>query len=389
MSAGGTRHVEGPRLKELGGLASTEGVPIPRLYGRARIGGQLIWATRFEEEINTAVTRSRAGGKGGGRAQRTIETSYAYYGNIAVALCEGPISFVRRVWANGQELDLATITMRVHRGGEQQQPDGLIVAKEGGAVPAYRGTAYVVFERLPLGDYGNRVPQFSFEVTRVCGGLNEMIRAVTLIPGAGEFVYDTRPISHEIAAGETASETRHQLYGGTDVEASLGQLVALCPNLRRVALVVSWFGDDLRAGHCTIAPRVERAQKQTIGAEWSVAGLSRPEARIVSQVDGRPSHGGTPSDESVIRLIRTLRGTYGLEVVLYPFVMMDIPAGMTCRIHELARCRSRPIPGAAGSPALWRRIGLRRWTARQRRPRRSGRCWARPLRRTSRSPERP
>ena len=32
--------------------------------------------------------------------------------------------------------------------------------------PPYRGTAYVVFEDLPLGNYGNRIPQLSFEVFR-------------------------------------------------------------------------------------------------------------------------------------------------------------------------------------------------------------------------------
>jgi hypothetical protein len=32
------------------------------------------------------------------------------------------------------------------------------------STPAYRGTAYVVFEELPLGNYGNRLPQLSFEI---------------------------------------------------------------------------------------------------------------------------------------------------------------------------------------------------------------------------------
>ena len=36
--------------------------------------------------------------------------------------------------------------------------------------PAYRGVAYVVFEDLALGDYGNRVPQFTFEVIRPAQG---------------------------------------------------------------------------------------------------------------------------------------------------------------------------------------------------------------------------
>ena len=33
-------------------------------------------------------------------------------------------------------------------------------------MPAYRGIAYVVIEDLDLTPYGNRVPQFNFEVFR-------------------------------------------------------------------------------------------------------------------------------------------------------------------------------------------------------------------------------
>jgi hypothetical protein len=42
--------------------------------------------------------------------------------------------------------------MRVHLGHEGQEPDPLIAAKEAGDAPAYRGLAYVVFERFPLAD---------------------------------------------------------------------------------------------------------------------------------------------------------------------------------------------------------------------------------------------
>lgn len=327
LGGGGNRVVEGPRLKEMEGLAATEGAAIPRLYGRARVGGQLIWATRFEEEITTTVTRSKSGGKGGRKAPRTYETTYSYYANLAIGLCEGPIAFVRRIWVDSRELDVSTLQMRVHNGYENQQPDPLIAAKEGGATPAYRGLAYIVLERFPLAEYGNRVPQFSFEVVRAVDGIGRMIRAATLIPGASEFIYDARPITHESEPGVTRSETRHQLHGGADIDVAIGQLRALCSNLRRVSLVASWFGDDLRAGSCTIAPRVEIAHKPTIGAQWLSAGLDRASARLVSFSGGRAAYGGTPSDESVILLIRRLREVHGLEVVLYPFVMMDVPAG--------------------------------------------------------------
>ncbi len=325
-----TKYVEGPRLKEIDGLTSSEGAAIPRVYGRARIGGQLIWATRLLEVANTKVERSGTqGGKSMGGGQKTSTTTYSYFANLAVGLCEGQIGFIRRVWADGREIDLTTITMRVHRGSETQAADPLIVAKEGSAhAPAYRGLAYVVFERLPLADYGNRVPQFSFEIVRPVDGLANMIRAVCLIPGASEFGYDTIPITQVLALGKTRPENRHQWKRGADVLASLDALQAICPNLNRVSLVVSWFGSDLRAGSCLIEPRVDVATKTTEGDTWSVAGVTRDQAKTFSLADGSPAYGGTPSDETVIRLVKALKNR-GLDVVLYPFVMMDVPADNT------------------------------------------------------------
>ncbi len=111
--------VEGPRLKEIDGLTSTEGAPIPRVYGRARIGGQLIWATRLIEQANTKTERSGSeGGKGiGGSGAKDQDHDLFVLSPIWRWACaKASIAFIRRVWADGREIDLSTITMRVHRG---------------------------------------------------------------------------------------------------------------------------------------------------------------------------------------------------------------------------------------------------------------------------------
>lgn len=54
---------EGPRLETLRLQTSTTGAPVPLVYGRMRLGGQVIWATRFTERR----TRRAAGGGGGPR----------------------------------------------------------------------------------------------------------------------------------------------------------------------------------------------------------------------------------------------------------------------------------------------------------------------------------
>lgn len=360
-----SRTVVGPRLADLDVMASTEGAPIPRVYGRARLSGQMIWATRLEEVVSTSSTTTSAGGKGGlgggGATVTTTTTSFSYFANFAVGLCEGEIGSVGRIWADGDLLDTSTLTLRVHRGDEDQLPDDLIVAKEGVPnAPAYRGLAYVVFERLPLAAFGNRIPQLSFEIVRPVGQLERMTRAVTLIPGATEFDYDTATVVRVLGPGQSAPENRHVTTASSDVLASLDDLQAICPNLERVAIVVAWFGSDLRAGHCKVQPGVDNAIKVTSGGTWSVDGVTRAGAYVVSRSGGQPAFGGTPSDASVLHLISELKAR-GLKVTLYPFLMMDVPAGnalpdpWTGASSQPAypwrgRITCDPAPGVSGSP---------------------------------------
>lgn len=350
-----SRGRQGPRLADLAVMASTEGAPIPRLYGRARISGEMIWATALEEVVTTS-TETTGGGGGGGKGGGgggggpaptvTTTTTYSYFANFAVGLGEGVVGNVMRVWADGKPLDLSGLTMRFYSGDETQTPDPLIVAKEGsGNAPAYRGTAYVVFERLPLAGFGNRIPQLSFEVTRPVGKLETMLRAVTLIPGTTEFGYETGTVVQLLGPGASAPENRHVGYAPSDVIAALDQLQAVCPNLERVAIVAAWFGNDLRADHCVLRPGVDSGDKSTHPDTWSVAGLGRATAHLVSTVEGRPAFGGTPSDASVVHLIAELKAR-GLKVTLYPVVMMDIAADNTL---------PDPLTGAATQPAYpWR-----------------------------------
>ncbi len=308
------RDIEGPRLSDLSVQRSEEGAPIPRVYGRARLAGQVIWATRFQE------VRKEEGGKGG-----PTVTTYSYFANFAVGIAEGPIARIGRVWADGALLDMARVHHRVHLGGEDQPADSLIEAKQGASgTPAYRGTAMVVFERLPVGDYGNRLPQLAFEVFRAVGGVEDAIRAVVIIPGASEFAYDPLPVYTSRGPGRRVTINRHVDGARTDWEASIDALQALCPNLERAALAVTWFGDDLRAGSCTVTPRVEDHATVTSPTSWRVSGLGRGAARAVSRIDDRPAFGGTPSDASVIRAIGDLKAR-GIAVTFYPFLMMDIP----------------------------------------------------------------
>lgn len=345
----GSQRIEGPRLSGMRPFQAEEGVPLPQAFGTARIAGNLIWATRFEEESRT----ERQGGKGGPKT-----TTYSYFANAAFALCEGEIASVRRIWADGREIDRERFDIRVYRGGEDQQPDPLIAAKQGDA-PAYRGVAYVVFDRFPLADFGNRLPQFQFEVVRPVGGYQNDVRAVALIPGSTEYGLSPTEVTRARPGGETEAVNRHVLHAGTDIEASLDELQAVFPNLKHVALVVTWFGDDLRAGTCRVRPGVTQGNPDGFSQDWSVSGVARAAAYVVSQIDDAAAYGGTPSDRSVVDAIGEINRR-GLKVTLYPFIMMDVPAGNALpdpyggaaqAVYPWrGRITSMPAPGRAGSP---------------------------------------
>ena len=88
---------KGPRLTDINIQASSEGAPIPRLYGRMRVAGQLLWATRFKETATHHHDRRRQG-----RRRATVtQTDYTYSISFAVGLCEGVITRLGRVWADG------------------------------------------------------------------------------------------------------------------------------------------------------------------------------------------------------------------------------------------------------------------------------------------------
>ncbi len=151
----------GPRLSDLSIQTSSYGAAIPKIFGKARVSGSVIWSTDLVETREKVKT-------GKGQPKQTV---YSYAASFAVALSGRPIRSIGRIWADGKLLRGAAgdfkspVTMRTHLGTPGQAADPLIISAEGASqTPAYRGLAYVVFEDFQLGDFGNRIPSLSFEV---------------------------------------------------------------------------------------------------------------------------------------------------------------------------------------------------------------------------------
>lgn len=187
-------NVKGPRLQDLSIQSSAEGQPIYKIYGTMRTAGNVIWGKPLTEHKK----KKKSGGKGGG----PTTTTYTYTVDCAVSLCEGPINGVVKIWADGKLIyDMSALTaaeqaivagggyvpsvasriqssvgkttniantggtMRIYSGSETQLPDPLIEADLGvGNTPAFRGSAYIVFDNFALEDFGNRLPNITAEV---------------------------------------------------------------------------------------------------------------------------------------------------------------------------------------------------------------------------------
>ncbi|MEM7728925.1 MAG: glycoside hydrolase TIM-barrel-like domain-containing protein [Pseudomonadota bacterium] len=312
------RVFEGPRLESFHLQTSRDGAPLPRVFGRARLAGQVIWASQVRE----TSSEQSVGGKGGGPTQRT----YAYTISFAVALCEGEILGVDRIWANGEVLQRGDLEIRVHTGSEWQGPDPVVAATEETDVPAVRGTAYIVFEDFPLEDYGTRLPIINAEVVRGLrrgGRMETMIQAVNLLPATGEYALSTQIAEEVRRPGLTIATNVNSLSGQVDLLESLDQLQAELPNCRHVNLISAWFGTSMDAGACQVLPGAEQAVRNLPDLKWSVAGVTRESAYIVSQTEeGRANYGGTPADDSLVECIQELKRR-GYRVTLYPFLLMD------------------------------------------------------------------
>lgn len=203
---------QGSRLKELAVQISSYGSQIPAIFGAMRVAGTVIWSTDLVEERT-----KNSGGKG-----RPATVNYSYRVSLAVALSSRPIARVGRIWADGNLIRGAQgdfkieAQMRVHDGHDNQQPDPLLASAEAqGQCPAHRGIAYVVFEDLPLAEFGNRIPSFTFEIFERDGPL--------ALPDL------LAPVSKGDIVTQSILEIGGFAVAGASVREALAPLLEICP----------------------------------------------------------------------------------------------------------------------------------------------------------------
>ncbi|PCJ28989.1 MAG: hypothetical protein COA94_02995, partial [Rickettsiales bacterium] len=178
---------------------------------------------------------------------------------------------------------------------------------------------------------------FSFEVLRkpACShksaSVEDLVTSMIMIPGSGEYVYDTKiqqktiltPHGAEIETTDVNSHNYHKIANSVH---SLNQLQQICKNTEWVSPVVCWFGDNINARDCLIKPAVEfKDTKVAYSEEWRVGGYNRETAyEITKDAFDRPLYGGSVNDASVVRYLKELKSR-NLKTMFYPMFFLDVP----------------------------------------------------------------
>ncbi len=98
----GSEVIETGRLDRFRLTETGEGAPVATIFGRMRVGGQVIWASDFLETRKKSTQST--GGKGSSSQTEVTTVSYSYSISLAVAVGAGEIADVSRVWADGKEI---------------------------------------------------------------------------------------------------------------------------------------------------------------------------------------------------------------------------------------------------------------------------------------------
>lgn len=164
---------------------SSWGIPIPKVFGKATVGGNIIWAGHGEK--NRVETRAVSGND---VKISIVENGYI---DLYVGIGAGPLARVSRVWfgtdivvdntdsgntAFNRAYTDAGMEVNFYNGGESQRvnpgmTDGF------GRTPAYRGLSYLEVKKFPTFVSGGSIPTIRIEV------MSELDGTVTVFETSG------------------------------------------------------------------------------------------------------------------------------------------------------------------------------------------------------------
>lgn len=135
------------------------GEVVPEILGTTRVSGNIIDYDDFTAHEHKSTTRT---GKGGGAKHTNI--TYTYSVAAAIALCEGPIAGIGKVWRDKEiyQYPNEKIELTLFNGETAQTPWPYMLSKHPEKALPYSGLAYMAGV-VDLGERGS-LPQYNFEV---------------------------------------------------------------------------------------------------------------------------------------------------------------------------------------------------------------------------------
>lgn len=156
-----------PIIPDLNLMNSSYGNVIPLFWGKVLLSGTPIWMSAVQ--IKQHGVGKGVGGAGKGQSQPSLwqNAGIAFGespGNLVKLFLDGKL-FLDNTSAAREQITKHRFAIREYDGNETQLPDFLYsqwVSEQvtpGNAAPAYRGLCHLVFDKIDLANYGNRLPQ--------------------------------------------------------------------------------------------------------------------------------------------------------------------------------------------------------------------------------------
>lgn len=135
------------------------GSTVPEVIGTTRISPNVIYWDDFTSHEHKTSQKS---GKGG--HSKTTQITYTYTVAVILALCEGPVSGIGKIWKdkNIYQYPNEELGLTLFSGTSDQKPWAYVTGKHPNKALAYSGLAYMAGV-IDLGDSGS-MPQYNFEV---------------------------------------------------------------------------------------------------------------------------------------------------------------------------------------------------------------------------------
>jgi hypothetical protein len=157
MLGGGAKTTQPVALAGIQVQTSSYGLPVPILYGAARIAMNLTYYTDFK-----AIKSSSNGGKSG-KAGGGGSYTYTYTAAVAGAICEGPIVNTSTTWVNQTAQPSSTAGFSFFTGVLGQSPWSYLTANHPDQAAPYSGICYAAFGLMNLSSSAT-VPSYNFEI---------------------------------------------------------------------------------------------------------------------------------------------------------------------------------------------------------------------------------